>query len=746
MRAQIRARIAVAALIALLAIPLVPASVAWAAVPTVTTVGSSLNPSTYGEAVTFTAEVSSGAGTPTGDVQFRVDGSPLGSPVTLVAGAATSIPVSSLAAGTHAVTAEYTSDDPGSFDNSTGTLAGDQVVDKAPQAPLIFSPVSPAVFGSSQMLTATGGSGTGAVTYSVGVSTACSVSGDQLTITAGTGTCSVTATKAADDNYLVRTSAPASVTVQRATQTVSFSTSAPANARVGGPTYTPGAVAEPSGLTVTVSRASGSSGVCSISGGGVVSFIGAGTCTLHADQAGDADYEPASQATQEFAVSAADPTTTAVASSVNPSTYGDSVTFTATITAGVGTPTGTVQFKVDGVNLGGPATVSAGVATSIATSTLTATTHAVTAIFTSNDSVNFGDSSGTLSGGQVVQKADQATLTVTGPASATFGAADATITTSGGSGGGAETFSAGGSTACSIVAGKLHVLSGTGTCSVTATKAADGNYNATTSAPFSVTVQKADQATLTVTGPATKTYGDIPFAPATTGGSGTGGLTFTSSTPSICTASASASVTIVAAGTCTVTATKAADSNYNVETSAPFSVTVDKADQATLTVTGPASATFGAADATITTSGGSGGGAETFSAGGSTACSIVAGKLHVLSGTGTCSVTATKAADGNYNATTSAPFSVTVQKADQAALTVTGPATKTYGDIPFAPATSGGSGTGGLTFTSSTPSICTASASASVTIVAAGTCTVTATKAADSNYNVDDLGPLLGHG
>ena len=40
------------------------------------------------------------------------------------------------------------------------------------------------------------------------------------------------------------------------------------------------------------------------------------------------------------------------------------------------------------------------------------------------------------------------------------------------------------STACSIVAGKLHVVSGTGTCTITATKAGDADYEPTTSAPF----------------------------------------------------------------------------------------------------------------------------------------------------------------------------------------------------------------------------------------------------------------------
>ena len=91
-----------------------------------TTVASSLNPSAYGQSVTFTATVSGGAGTPTGTVQFKVDGVNLGTPVTLVGGSA-SVSTAALAIGVHTVTAEY--DGNTIYDISTGTLSGRQVVD-----------------------------------------------------------------------------------------------------------------------------------------------------------------------------------------------------------------------------------------------------------------------------------------------------------------------------------------------------------------------------------------------------------------------------------------------------------------------------------------------------------------------------------------------------------------------------------------------------------------------------------------
>jgi uncharacterized repeat protein (TIGR01451 family) len=92
-------------------------------------------------------------------------------------------------------------------------------------------------------------------------------------------------------------------------------------------------------------------------------------------------------------------TATALTSSVNPSSPGQSVTFTATVTSVAGTPTGTVQFKDGGTSLGAPQSLSGGVAT-FATSSLSAGTHAITADYSGD--ANFNSSTGTLSGGQIV--------------------------------------------------------------------------------------------------------------------------------------------------------------------------------------------------------------------------------------------------------------------------------------------------------------------------------------------------------
>src|SRR4029079_8133886 len=120
---------------------------------------------------------------------------------------------------------------------------------------------------------------------------------------------------------------------------ISFTSSPPGGATVGGPTYTVSATAS-SGPAVTYSIAPASAGVCSLAGS-VVSFTGAGTCTVRANQASNGSYQAAPQAQQSFAV-----TNPAPSQSVQTITFtspppvgavvgGSSYTVTATASSGL---------------------------------------------------------------------------------------------------------------------------------------------------------------------------------------------------------------------------------------------------------------------------------------------------------------------------------------------------------------------------------------------------------------------------
>lgn len=110
-------------------------------------------------------------------------------------------------------------------------------------------------------------------------------------------------------------------------------------------------------------------------------------------------------------------TTTTVVSSLNPSTYGQAVTFTATVkSTAMGTPTGTVTFK-DGATVLGTITLSAGVA-KLTTKTLKVGAHSITAIY--NGSVSFfASTSAALK--QTVNKASTSTSLTSTPNPSTLG-------------------------------------------------------------------------------------------------------------------------------------------------------------------------------------------------------------------------------------------------------------------------------------------------------------------------------------
>jgi Big-like domain-containing protein len=112
-------------------------------------------------------------------------------------------------------------------------------------------------------------------------------------------------------------------------------------------------------------------------------------------------------------------TTTAVASSDASSNFGQSVSFTATVTpeAGGGVPAGTMQFKIDNGNFGAPVTLSGGSATSGAISTLPPGDHEIRAIY--SPATGFEGSEGTTT--QTVGLAQTTTTASTTPGSSVFG-------------------------------------------------------------------------------------------------------------------------------------------------------------------------------------------------------------------------------------------------------------------------------------------------------------------------------------
>jgi hypothetical protein len=185
---------------------------------------------------------------------------------------------------------------------------------------------------------------------------------------------------------------------------------------------------------------------------------------------------------------------------------------------------------------------------------------------------------GTASGSFVIAKAVQSTVFLNAPAWVRYQQPGLSVSGFGGSGTGTFTYSAAGSTACTVnpTSGALTISSGTGTCQVTATRQASTNYLAATSAPAIIQVNKALQAPLSVSAtPPSLNIGGTATLSATGGSTGatvtyaavgTAGLT--------CTISGNTLKATGSAGTCSVTGTRAGNGNYEPVSSAPLAVKV----------------------------------------------------------------------------------------------------------------------------------------------------------------------------
>lgn len=168
---------------------------------------------------------------------------------------------------------------------TNGTITGYSAGGKV-SADLSFATTSYSKnFGQTQTVLATSTS-SGAITYSAGSSTACSVNSSSglVTISAGTGTCVITASVAEDSNYLT-TSSTNSVTITVSRIPQSAITITPANATYGSDltlTSTGGST----GGTYSYSKVSGN---CTLSGA-VLTPTATGSCIVQSSLAANANY------------------------------------------------------------------------------------------------------------------------------------------------------------------------------------------------------------------------------------------------------------------------------------------------------------------------------------------------------------------------------------------------------------------------------------------------------------------------
>ena len=194
-------------------------------------------------------------------------------------------------------------------------------------------PPNAAVGSGTYAPTATASSGLPVTLARAATSRSCQLASGVVTFTAA-GTCVIYANQAGNAAYRPASQASQSFTISRNSQSITFTSTAPPNAAVGSGSYTPSAVAS-SGLPVTLIRAATSKS-CALTSG-VVTFTAAGTCVIYANQAGNAAYRPASQASQSFTISR-NPQTITFTSAAPLNAVVGSGTYTPLATASSGLP------------------------------------------------------------------------------------------------------------------------------------------------------------------------------------------------------------------------------------------------------------------------------------------------------------------------------------------------------------------------------------------------------------------------
>jgi hypothetical protein len=407
------------------------------------------NPAALGQTVTIAATVSAvspGAGTPTGQVQFKDGASNLGTPVSLDATGHASLSVSTLGIGSHSLTAVYAGD--ANFTGSTSASTTETInAVAAPVTIALASSSSPTVFGESVTISATvtpvspaTGTPTGQVQFkdganNLGAPVSLDAAGHaSVTVSAlSVGSHSLTAVYSGDANFAGGSTAnPLTQTVNQAPTSV-----------VIVPAPNPAVLGQSVTITATVAAVSPGSGTptgqvqfkdgannlgapVSLDAAGhasvTVSTLSVGSHSLTAVYAGDANYAGSSTVAPVTETVNQAPTSIVIVPSSNPAVFGQAVTITATVTVvspGTGTPTGQVQFKDGANNLGAPVSLDAAGHASVTASTLGVGSHSLTAVYAGD--ANYAGSSTAAPVTETVNQAPTSIVIVPSSNPATFG-------------------------------------------------------------------------------------------------------------------------------------------------------------------------------------------------------------------------------------------------------------------------------------------------------------------------------------
>ncbi|ORL30202.1 hypothetical protein A6I87_24665 [Prescottella equi] len=567
-----------------------------------------------GTAVTGTPVTLSASVTPAnavGTVQFKDNGSSIGSPVAVTAGQAT-LPHTFTTAGAHSITADFVAGS--GFVNSSAPAQ--TVTVNAPTTTTLQVPAS-ATTGAPVTLSAsvTPSNAAGTVQFKdngTAIGSPVAVAAGQASVQhtfGAAGSHSITAEFSGGPGFASSTAAAQTVPVADPDVETSLSVSAPGSATTG--------VSVDLAATVSPSTAEGSvqfkvngspvGASVPVSGGEALlpyTFNAAGSFAVTAEFTGAAGFTNSSASAQSVTVTDPDVTTSLSVTAPESATTGSSVDLSATVNPS--NAVGSVQFTDNGAPIGSPVAVVNGVATLSHTFT-SAGAHSVGADFVAG--TGFANSSATAQSVTVADPDVATSLTVQVPPTTTSGAelnlvANLTPTNAQGS----VQFKVDGDPVGSSVpvsAGAAilpHSFDAAGSFAVTAEFTGAAGFTDSTAPAQNVVVSDPDVTTsLSVTAPESATTGSSVDLSATVNPSNAvGTVQFTDNgTPigspiAVVNGVATLPHTFTSAGAHSVGADFVADAGFTNSSAEVQSVTVADPDvETSLSVSAPASATTG---------------------------------------------------------------------------------------------------------------------------------------------------------
>ncbi len=333
---------------------------------------------------------------------------------------------------------------------------------------------SPLKVGEMTTLSATGGPSGNAVEFDTQDPENCFVSGNMVTALAA-GSCVVLATQSGNDSYDAATTKTLRITINKAAQLISSFTANPASLKVGG-MATLSASGGASGNSISFRTTTGD--ICSVSGA-MVTALSAGTCTVIASQAGNADFEAADEVSLNVPVAKAAQLISGF--TANPASL--KVGGMATLSASGGASGNSISFRSSTSDI---CSVSGAMVTALSAGTCTViASQAGNADFEAADEVSLT---------VPVNKAAQLISGFTANPSSIKVGQTGQLSAFGGASGKPIVFASTTADTCSVSGSTVTALA-VGTCTVTANQAGSADFEAAETAMLNIGIEAADVAT-----------------------------------------------------------------------------------------------------------------------------------------------------------------------------------------------------------------------------------------------------------